>query len=141
MNAKDEDGETPLLRARSRGDKDIEKLLKKHGAKAVGGLVRLASSGEAITAKALKAALAEGDQLDAADGEGLTALHHAAKKGLLAKGADVSLTNALGQTVADKARWGSAEVKRALGIAEAERGFGSYGGHSGSEGDSDNDDG
>lgn len=81
VNCADEDGTTPLLKARARGDKDIEKLLKKRGAKAVGVLLELARTQSGITAKTVKSSLADGDRLDIADGEGRMALHWAAKHG------------------------------------------------------------
>ncbi|AKT43314.1 ankyrin repeat domain-containing protein [Chondromyces crocatus] len=80
-NAKDEHGDTPLLRARARAEAPIEALLEAHGAKAVGGLLQRANAGDPITAEAIEAALAGGDRLDTADDEGLTALHHVAKAG------------------------------------------------------------
>ncbi len=104
-NAPDQEGDTPLLRARSRDDKPLQKLLKKHGAKPRGLVLELAKSGETLTAKAIKAALTEGDALEIADGDGKTALHHAAGKGdadsvkaLIAAKAPLDLLTKAGET-------------------------------------------
>ena len=105
VNARNSYGRVALLIARARGDKAIEKLLTQHGAKPLGLLCAQASDGNALKAKELKAALADGDSLEVTDGEGNTALHLYAQSGdeksvklLLEAGAPINALNGARET-------------------------------------------
>ena len=115
VNAKVNDGRTPLDFATDEKQTEIADLLRQHGGKH--GSILVAASGGDI--EAVKEFLATGTDVNAKDDLSWTPLHFAARDGhkeiaelLIAKGADVNTKNSLGRTPLDQAKGETADLLR-----------------------------
>jgi len=133
VNAKDEDGKTPLDHAEAEWEGDVDEvnaarnevadLLRKHGGKTTRPNISIhdaaGARGRRGNIEAVKQHLAAGTDVDARDKEDKTPLKHAAYRGykeivelLIAKGADVNAKDEDGRTALDWAHGETAELLR-----------------------------
>jgi cytohesin len=133
VNAKDEDGKTPLDHAEAEWEGDVDEvnaarnevadLLRKHGGKTTRPNISIhdaaGARGRRGNIEAVKQHLAAGTDVDARDKEDKTPLKHAAYRGykeivelLIAKGADVNAKDEDGRTALDWAHGETAALLR-----------------------------
>jgi ankyrin repeat protein len=136
VNAKDEDGKTPLDHAEAEWEGDVDEvnaarnevadLLRKHGGKTTRPNISIhdaaGARGRKGNIEAVKQHLAAGTDVDARDKEDKTPLKHAAFRGykeivelLIAKGADVNAKDEDGRTALDWAHGETADLLRKHG--------------------------